>query len=554
MFQNLFRASGNYEKVVSAYKSDKAVLKELMTINTMPKYRELSVKYSVSIQEIIQLSAAARAYHTRITQADYVVAVEPLEPREKTGVTFKVTQDEEITYSRNMFSGPEKAMGFTQGATAVAEAMVSMMNITPTSVTPVATNPAVFKTSTPNANNLVGVCDVLEKEKSFTSESAVAVIVNELQNVQSNVPLNVAYIMSAPVDVKMPDNKEKIKFAETNNVPMLPSTAQCVVKEKPSYGPEQSIAVYTRLVSGSHSRSGHIGAYMARHVYGFKVRPDMVRYIDFLSDFRLLEGIKTIHLYTKDIKYAVGLINMYPHISVVMRGKVDMPEKNRLSIMRAETMRKCAGDESVMGVWVKVERYSQPSKTVSVQLHTQSCDKHRLVQMMQYKHYFRYIDPYAMLEDRKYLVSVGSGRAQVIETNVGESDTYSLAWFKVASMMIHRHYLPWHLRAMINFCDWFPLPKKKYDFSISRKVAEAMVIGGFLQFISSGEDSDMDSIYKSLVTQKSGVKQMDTTVVTVYNNSNVLSGVEEEEDEDDNNNTNNNKQKINAASVGDMEL
>jgi len=332
---------------------------------------------------------------------------------------------------------------------------------------------------------------ILDDAQVTTHVDAVKIVADELLDADSNLALMLNYVESAPEDCKIIVDPKSVKEAEEKGKLLIVKTPSFRAPSSKNISVGSSIAMYNALCAGGFSASCAGNAFLLRHVYGVRFRADMMKYISFLTDFHIAEGITTIHLHNKDTKYAIGLMNMYPKLKVVVKGTGTVKDAGLLSIATKNDMYKSCKLDNVIGVFIKARKYSKPEKKADICEYAQIQDQPVREMVCQYKNYFRYMDPRAMMKDGKYRQTINTASNLCIESNIGPCHNYDTMWYRMAVALMHRQLLPWHLKPLVNtYPDWYPALHPRYSFIATKNIVEAIEISGFMSFTQESNDAD----------------------------------------------------------------
>lgn len=152
------------------------------------------------------------------------------------------------------------------------------------------------------------------------------------------------------------------------------------------------IMLKSKLPSGPYRRR------CDSHVYGVRFPITGVRYIEAIMDHPIPENITDVHLYTKDITYAVAFANRYPKKNFfVLSNNSSFNDKARIGTLRRFEMIDFAvkNPDNVMRIGLDYEKPNEP-KTRNVEGKTIwtnaiAVDLETILTDIKYKHYSRYM-------------------------------------------------------------------------------------------------------------------------------------------------------------------
>jgi len=283
-----------------------------------------------------------------------------------------------------------------------------------------------------------------------TNEVVEEVIIKELSG-GSNESLLRMYVAVMPARYKPRFKRD----AKTKKLFLVPSYYDYPVKGAYS----EALVVCKALSKGSIPTGSHMAKHCADHVYGIGIPSDARRYVDFLTDFILPDGIDTVHLHTGDTKYALILYHRYPKLNIVMRGSInveaDKKKKIRITYSTLSTLTRAAGDKNVVGVFFDYVKIPDDGKEGFVERAIIADGEGRMLPR-QYKHYFRYLSVFAAVKsDTIYRTSVSARNMHAIETNYCANKSGEDVICECAGMSVHYLIYPYIMMPLIKKVSFF---------------------------------------------------------------------------------------------------
>jgi len=549
MFKDIRKRSKEYENLSTRFETDLELAREFAKIRGQREGIAFGKSYGLSWDEVIMLGEIAKKYVYRASTNNYTLKVSTRETSE----VLNVSECGASKYYRDLMEGGEDSFGREDLMALYAEAIMAPVDYRKKVSTVIAASQVIPPQMRHNVAPIINTCEKLDENKITSQAEAVKLLANELIGHDSNVPLMLNYIESAPSAcmISLPngylDKVEREKSLIVAKKPVFKVPDENKVQEV------ASVTLYDSMNVGGFSSKCNGNAFFMRHIYGIRFRSDMMKYVSFLTDLRVSENITVVHLHHKDTKYAIGLMNMYPNIKVVIKGSGTIESTGALSVMTKSDMIKNCKTETVLGVFIKVRKYSKPNKKEDLCGYAREQDKPIRISVMQYKHYFRYIDPHVMVDEQVYRQTINTGSGTCIESNIGECLSRKQMWYRMAVAMIHRQTLPWHLTPLFRMQpNWYPKLKEIYSLAVTDRIVEAINVSGFITFAHDNEDPDFLKFLKDSCGYENGIMKSGVPKVLnlsdVTNNNNSASRYRDSNNNSNNSNNNNRNNNNNSSS------
>lgn len=350
---------------------------------------------------------------------------------------------------------------------------------------------------------------------------------NVLKNVRLDIQKGTEYhevlVKSAP-----PIIAGKIEAVKNkNNVPILKTH---VMKEMAIKDEKTAMNLMKNVDKVQHPKGGIRNFCEERSAYGVPLTKGQMRVICAINDHVIPEGIKALHLYTKDTVYAYAFRNKYPNIEISMLGdRNGSIDKAKFKTMTISAMKRADKTDTMR---INFDMKSPAHKELSnAFVEGSERDEEEASLDKLYETFSRYKSVYCMSEGEEAKVTYYTAQGFVVVGSHVEGFNRCGMLSKYINMKIYKYLYPYIWTPMVNRFE-IPRLQGRYQSKLSAEDEKA-----FTRYFDTGCVSDyLDNIEKG-DSPKNKESVVSPLIKRKKNNA------EEEEDDD----------MMNSLAVGDDE-
>jgi hypothetical protein len=366
--------------------------------------------------------------------------------------------------------------------------------------------------------NTLPIARVIALIPQQRDRNTLAVMVKELMTKpRANASMTKALVDAAPVPFNVVRNKIRDRFT------LVP--AAFTFKAMPL--PSSNLLLLRKLYSAKPSDKTALASYNNSHYYGMPIPKDLYKYFNFLTDVVVPDEVTHLHIYNKDVKFAMILHHAYPNkkITYLSDDEHDMGLINTASrrVMKAQfakvtrtydTDRKSYVRTTVISDNIakfmaifpdlkvnlstkgKADKSTPEKELTDLLLSFRNKEHDQASVVSNYKHYFRYVNVFGIPEkddEREYYMrpSCSSRQLKVVATSGAQTITYAEAVADVLTSYYHWLHYSWYTIPYHDFTKHKVPLKPKYNVTLTLGRAQENMEGNrkFLEMLAHEDPS-----------------------------------------------------------------